>query len=423
MLYSNGMPLRYTAVPTPVAGMSPAVLLQYLNGNDPTTGKSVKQSIVDALTAPLTADEQISGMPAEAQEPPRYLPADTEENIQAYFKSQDWTDYLPVTLPTEERVQAMLTGTSHPADEIMKTVTWPGGARVMTVEKVAIYAVMAGASPEHFPAILAVATNAPYGNSTTSMANTIIFNGPIRNELNINYGSNAMGPYAEANSVIGRSFTIVSKTVGGLHGPNAPGGRTHFATMGSPVQYNNLCIGENEELLPAGWLPLSQQLGFEPTDSVVTVGTGWTLISSVGEAMTLFPVHEWMADYASATTGWGGLCMYIDPSIAAILSEVHGFSSKEMLSEYFSQNIEKTVTDYWQNGVVATFNASNALQGLEPYYGWYTAWQEGRGDDIIIKPFDVPGNIKIVVVGGVQNTIFFVTDFRPSRGINIADWE
>jgi hypothetical protein len=315
----------------------------------------------------------------------------------------------------------MLAGTSHAADEIIKTVTWPGGARVMTVEKVAICAVMAGAKPAYFPTILAVATNAPYGNSTTSMANTIIINGPIRNEIGVNYGSNAMGPYAEANATIGRSFTLVSKTVGGLHGPNAPGGKTTFSGLGSGLQYNNLCIGENEEMLPAGWDPLHVQLGYEVSDSVVTVGTGWTYISSVGEAQSAFPPQEWIADYASATTGWGGMCVYLDPSVARILSEVYGFSTKEMFSEYLSQNVEKTVKDYWQNGVVGTFNASNALQGLEPYHEWYTAWQTGNGD-MIIKPFDNPQNLKVVVVGDGQTT-FFVTDFRPSRGINIADWE
>jgi hypothetical protein len=421
-LYSNGMPLRYTAVPTPVAGLEEAQILAYLNGNDPTTGKPVKQSIVDALTAPLTDNEKMTGMPPESEQPPRYLEG-TEEYLQEYIKSQDWTDYLPVVLPTEERVNEMLTGTSHPADEIVKIVTWPAGNREMTVERVAIAAVMAGAKPEYFPAILAIASQAPMGNSTTSMANAIIFNGPIRQELGINCGSNAMGPYAEANAVIGRAFTIISKTVGGMHGPNAPDGLTTFSSLGSGLQYNNLCIGENEEMLPAGWDPLHVQLGFDKNDSVVTVATGWTYISSVGECMTDFPAQEWIADYMSAMSGFGGACIFVDPSVARILSEVQDFSSKDTLSEWFCQNVSKTATDYWQNGVVATFNASTALQGIEPYYSWYKAWQEGRGDEVIIYPYTNPMNVKIVVVGGNKNTIWFATDFRPSMGVNIADWE
>ena len=425
--YSNGMPLRFTGLPTPLAGMDEPVLLSFLEGDDPTTGIPVKQSIVDALTAPLTADEMFAGMPEQPAAPPETLTFASEEEAQEYFKSQDWTDYLPIVLPTPERVQAMLAGTSHAADEIIKTVTWPAGNRDMTVEKVAIYAVMAGAKPEHFPAILAVATAAPMGNSTTSMANVIIFNGPIIDELNINCGSNAMGPYAEANAVIGRAFTIISKTVGGLHGPNAPledwlGDKTTFSSLGSSLQYNNICIGENEDELPPGWDSLGVQLGFEASDSIVTVGTGWSYISSVGECMTYFPAHEWIADYMRGLSGFGGACIFIDPSVADILYEVYDFTSKEMLSEYFVQNVIKTTRELWENGVYATFNASNALAGIEPYLTWYNDWLYAGGNTII-HPYDNAQNIKIVVVGGVQNTCWFATDFRPSRGILISDWE
>lgn len=420
--YSNGMPLRFTAIPTPVAGMNEEIIKGYLDGNDPTTGKPVKESIVDALTAPLTEEEKFSGMPEQPAEPPRYLTFDSEAEAQEYFKSQDWTDYLPVTLPTEARVQAMLSGTSHSPDEIVKTVNWPAGARDMTVEKVAICAVMAGAKPAHFPAILAVASQAPMGNSTTSMANTIIFNGPLVEELGINCGSNAMGPYAEANAVIGRAFTIVSKTVGGLHGPNAPGELTTFSSLGSGLQYNNLCIGENEEELPDGWDPLHVQLGFDEEESVVTVGTGWSYISSFGETQTEFPPQEWIADYMRGLSGFGGATIYMDPTVADILSRVYGFNSKEMLSEYFTQNVEKTIREFWENGGTCTFMAPTAKEGIEPYHTWYTEWQEGNGDKFI-NPYNNAQNIKIIVTGGMKNTTWFATDFRPSQGVNIDSWK
>ena len=97
----------------------------YVNGNDPVTGKPIMQEIVDALTKPLTADEQLTGLPVAALEP-RLLPPDTEENLQELFKEKDWTDYLPVVLPTEERVAAMLKGTSHKPDEVVKTMSLAG---------------------------------------------------------------------------------------------------------------------------------------------------------------------------------------------------------------------------------------------------------------------------------------------------------
>jgi len=141
--------------------------------------------IISALTAPLTAEEKATGLPPSASEP-RELPSDTEENLQQLFKNKDWTDYLPVVLPTGEKVAAMLRGTSHKPDEVIKTLTSPGGGRQLTVEKAAICAVMAGARLQYFPVILAMANMVPFGNSTTSMANMIIVNGPIRREIGMN---------------------------------------------------------------------------------------------------------------------------------------------------------------------------------------------------------------------------------------------
>jgi hypothetical protein len=63
----------------------------------------------------------------------------------------------------------------------------------------------------------ALANYIPFGNSTSSMANIIVVNGPIRDEIGMNYGANVMGPHNEANSAIGRLYTLMSKTIGGLH--------------------------------------------------------------------------------------------------------------------------------------------------------------------------------------------------------------
>jgi hypothetical protein len=53
-----------------------------------------------------------------------------------------------------------------------------------TVEKVAVNAVIAGAYPESFPVILALAASGSTArsSSTTSMTNMAVVNGPIRHE-------------------------------------------------------------------------------------------------------------------------------------------------------------------------------------------------------------------------------------------------
>ncbi len=122
-LYSNGMPIRYVGFPFPVAGQPKAVHHRYVfESNDIVSGKPMMQAIIDALTKPLTDKEKISGDPPEAKPELRLLSPDTEENLQRLFKTKDWTDYLPIVLPTEARVAAMMKGTSHKADEVIKTL-------------------------------------------------------------------------------------------------------------------------------------------------------------------------------------------------------------------------------------------------------------------------------------------------------------
>ena len=232
--YQTGMPIRYVSVPFPFTGQPRAVDVGYVTGKDMLSGRPLMTAVIGALTDPLTDKEKISGAPPEESVEPRLLPPDTEDNLRVMFDEKEWTDFNTIILPTEKRVTEMLKGTSHKPDEVIKTINITGGARPLTVEKVAVSAVMAGASPEHFPVILALATQAPFGNSTSSMANMVVISGPIRNRLKFNCGTNAMGPYNRSNAVVGRAFTLMSKTAGDLrNNVNA------WETLGNTAQYNN----------------------------------------------------------------------------------------------------------------------------------------------------------------------------------------
>ncbi len=379
--YTNGSPIRYISFPFPVAGQPQSVHHKYIfERNDVVSGKPMMKAFIDALTVPLTDKEKYKGpAPEPAAAASRFLGPDTEENLHRLFRDQDWTDYLPIVLPTEERVADMLKGTSHRPDEVIKTLDWPGGKREVTVERVATCAVMAGAKPEHLPVILALANHIPFGNSTSSMANMILVNGPIRDQIGMNYGHNVMGPHNLANSVIGRSYTIMSKTIGGLHSK-----KTTWSTLGSTMQYNNVCIAENEEALPEGWKPFHVQMGFKPTESVLSVATGWSYISSVTEAKREYPVHMWMGEYMKALT-MGSATVIMDPSVAALLYDAYGFKTKDQLSKWFSENVEKTQ---------------------------YPSGQK-------VKPFREQ-SVNIVVTGGGGQTTWFVTDFMMSRNMVVA---
>src|SRR6202161_175301 len=197
---------------------------------------------------------------------------DTEDNLQQLFLENNWTDKLPIVLPTRERVDAMLKGTSRPADEIvghLQPVEFRA-AWEYTVEQVAVNAVMAGARPEYFPVILALAASelSARSSSSSSGASMVVVNGPIRHEIGMNWGIGAMGPFNHANATIGRAYGLLSQN---LQGGSLPG-ETYMGSIGNNYCYNNITFAENEERSP--WEPLHVQKGFAPTDSVVNVFYG-----------------------------------------------------------------------------------------------------------------------------------------------------
>src|SRR5947199_315545 len=133
---------------------------------------------------------------------PRLVEPDTEENLQRLFLENNWTDKLPIVLPTEKRVAEMLAHTSRKPDEVVGHMR-SNQFRVLwefTVEKVAVNAVMAGARPEYFPVILALAATgvSARGSTTSSIAAMVVVNGPIRDEGKMNSGTGAMAPFNHA---------------------------------------------------------------------------------------------------------------------------------------------------------------------------------------------------------------------------------
>jgi hypothetical protein len=412
MTYNTGQPLRYVGVPFPFSGQPRSVLKGYIEGKDTVSGRPMMQAIVDGLTKPLTPEEKMSGTPAEAVVEPRLLAADTEDNLQRLFKEKCWTDYNPVIIPTEERVAAMLKGTSHKPDEIVKSAAGTFGTRrPFTVEKVAVLAVMAGAKPEYFPVILALSSMVPYQDSTTSIAQMVVVNGPIRKEIDMNSGLGALGPDNEANSVIGRSKTLIHKVIQGYDE-----GITGFASLSNPLRYDNLCFAEAEEALPRGWDPLHVQMGHKPTDSVVTMFTGWNFINSTGWVEQHYAPQMLMRDYMASLSGMSAT-LIMDPSVAELLSSVQGFTTKAALGEWLSQNVEKSVQSYWGNSIVSSMIGPLGAQGLEPYASW-----RKLPNDAMIKPFTNPRGIHTVVAGGKTASVWFATDFMPEKSVSIDAW-
>src|SRR5256886_11200936 len=151
----NGMPgLRQAFVPQPIMGKTAAQLRAYIDGTDPITGRPVMQEVIEGLTQPFNEDDL--GPVEFDRSTPRLVEPDTADSLERLFLDNRWTDMLPIVLPTEERVQAMLAGTRRKPDEIVGRMRSTHFREYWeyTVEKVAVNAVMAGARPHHFPGIL-----------------------------------------------------------------------------------------------------------------------------------------------------------------------------------------------------------------------------------------------------------------------------
>jgi hypothetical protein len=264
---AEGRPtLRNVFVPQPVVGVPAEGLRGYIEGTDPVAKRPFMQGVIEALTKPLS-DDDFKGATFE-RSTLRLLESDTEENLHELFIRNRWTDFLPVVLPTEERVERMLKGTRQPRDKIVGRLR-PTAFREFwefNVEKVAVNAVMAGARPDYFPIILAMASSGitARSSSTTSFATLSIVNGPIREEIGMNDGMGALGPYNHANTTIGRAFGLLSQN---LQGGSVPG-ETYKGSLGNPLAYT-FCFAEAEERSP--WPPFHVDKGFKATASTVSI--------------------------------------------------------------------------------------------------------------------------------------------------------
>ena len=411
--YSTGMPLRFVGMPYPFTGLSRERLKTYLDDKDNVSGKPIMQAVVDGLTAPLTEEEKKTGVPPEAAPEPRFLPPDTEDNLQRLFKDRDWTDYYPIILPTEKRVTAMLKGTSRKPDELVKEASGTFGTiRPFTVENVAIIAVMAGAKPEYLPVILALASQVPYMDSTTSNASMVLINGPIRKEIGVNSGLGALGPVAEANSVIGRSMNLIHGVIQGYKE-----GVTGFASLSNPLRYNNVTLAENEEALPEGWLPFHVIRKHKPEDSVLTVLNGWNFVNCSGSVVEHYQPQLLMRDFTRVLAAANSATFIMDPSVAYQLRNTQGFKTQAEFGEWISKNAVTTAETYWANSITSGMMGPLGKMGLEPY----DSWQKVTGNTLI-HHYPEAQNIRVVVAGGNTASVWFVTDFSPGRGVSIDAW-
>jgi hypothetical protein len=402
----RGMPHeRICFTPHPVWGKTDEEMYAYLEGNDPVSGRPLMKEVIGALTNPLTAEELKTGEVSVSTGPETF--ADTEGGLQQYYIDNGMTDFMQIVLPTEERVDAMLKGTSHKPDEVVGKMAPARGSYPewsYTVKQVAINAVMAGAKPEYFPTILAMAASGltALSSSTNSFAVAAVINGPIRDKLNMNYGIGAMGPFAQPNAAIGRAWTMLSRNLSNSGIP----GQTYLGTLGNGVNYNNLILPENEKASP--WTPLSVQKGFKPDENVVSLFVGFSISQGQGGiGLGVKPVPQYHQAIAYNCTPFGplfGALIVLDPLVAQGLVEL-GYKTKEELADWLQKN--------------QTISAMDARSTL-----FANRWvpDPKTPDDTRLPYYQRPDAYNFVVVGGQTNPYHMVANMSYRVSVSIDQW-
>src|SRR5213594_3830666 len=406
----NGMPdLAQVFVPQPIMGKSAAQLRAYVDGKDPISGRPVMQEVIEGLTHPRS---RAAGAVYD-RSTPRLVEPDTEDNLHRLFLERSWTDTLPIVLPTEERVAAMLAGTRRKPGEVVGRMRSTHFREYWeyTVEKVAVNAVMAGARPEYFPVILALAATgaSARGSTTSSMAAMAVVNGPIRHEIQMNSGTGAMAPYNHANATIGRAYGLLSQN---LQGGSVPW-LTYMGSQGNNYAYNSVTFAENEERSP--WEAFHVQQGFKPTDSTVSVFTG---CRSTAFTLGLREKH-WREHLRNMLRGMDPHIpptLLLDPITARQFIDRGGFRTKATLIDWLYDNARMPATEYWDYQLVQNYLYPRATFGEEPWASKLKA-----APDELIRMFRRE-DIHVVVVGGETNGYWRIMGCTYQKTVSVDEW-
>jgi len=410
---ANGMPhMRQVFVPQPVIGKSPSELRAYVDGNDPITGRPVMREVIEGLTAPFGEGELKETIFERST--PRWVEPASDEELNRLFQENHWTDQLPIILPTEERVAAMVAHTSRKPDEVVGHMR-PTDFREYweyTVEKVAVNAVMAGAQPEYFPVILALAASgvSARGSSTSSMASMAVVNGPIRHQVGMNCGTGAMAPYNHANTTIGRAYGLLSQN---LQGGSVPG-HTYMGSQGNGYAYGSMTFGENEERSP--WEPFHVQHGFKPTDSAVSLFTG---CRSTAFSLGLREKH-WREHVRNMLRGLDPRTpptLLLDPLTARMFIDRGRFDTKEKLIAWIDDNARMPAGQFWDYQLAQNYIYPRATFGEEPWAARLKA-----APDEPIQMF-LQKDIHVVVVGGETNPYWRIMGCTYQKTISVDEWK
>lgn len=251
------------------------------------------------------------------------------------YLQHGWTDGLPIVAPTPSRVTEFVSAAACGPDVVLGEI--PEQSRRITVEKVAVNAVMAGCRPEYMSLLLAAVralSAAPFNLHSTTVSGAtaplLVVSGPVVSKIGLNSGFSVFGPGHHANATIGRTVRLLLQNVcGGVPGV------VDKATFGHPGKFS-YCIAECQPRNP--WAPVHADRGVPVDRSAVTVFAGEAPIFARNDwSDRAAPILGTIADamLPSHFTG-GGVVVVLGPLHASALAR-EGLSKAEVREELFGR--------------------------------------------------------------------------------------
>ena len=396
------------STPHPVGGVSRQTLREYAEG--------AADDIIAGLTNAPRIDAGKAAKKPETTSITGIDYADAYARFNQHCMEVRWGDGLPLTPPTGQAVERMLTGTDRAPHEIVAQI-YPSG-RAATVESVAANAVMAGALPVYMPVILAAleAWDDPAiwwaaVTTTAPAAPMIVVNGPIAKQLDVNSKSNALGYGWRANASVGRTVESIWRTVG-----EAIPGETDLATLGNSHTFTSMVLAENEDVLDdLGWPTFAEERGYKRDDntvSVVSILWGFQQLScydvlNSNEAMEKIVWASHPVNLQSWGPGASGGTFVLNPELCKIFAD-EGWAKSDIKREFVNRA-----------EAVWSLPLSEYLKKADRGRTWLKRTPEAQSwpDDHMTPLFSSdPEDFSIIVAGGPGKESQFFPSVIPPTG-------
>jgi hypothetical protein len=306
--------------------------------------------VVAALTRPLSQEEARPKPKMKEAIPASFTvtAASYEMALDAVtqmFMEKQISDGLPVVPPTKAAVDWMLKGTSRRPDEVIGTL--PPRKGTVTIQKIAINAVMAGARPEYMPAIIAAVEGLAdphfdgtwWRMSTSSSLPAIVVSGPLAQEIKMNSGMGLLGYGYRSNAAIGRAVQLVTLNMGRTW-PDV----NDMAGTGRVNSYTFWTFAEDPESV---WESYAVEKGFRPEESVVMTAVaqagsmyliGGGAVSPWTEQGILDGIIRQISNVRGTSPIWTGVwTIVMHPECARRLKE-KGMSKKDVQKYLWEQS-------------------------------------------------------------------------------------